>query len=202
MAAMDPQTQERVYRSLKEEYRAGLLEPGKRLDLQDLADRHRSSKTPLREAACRLVGERLFERHSEGGFTVVTLSDDGAQRLLEWHLSMTNGIFASLEPRTIAEVAASILTKPESWAPVEVVSEVADFFLQIAACTLNGEVVEAVRNVNDRLLYLQLAEAKASPNLRNDFYAFMNDLRGAAGFDASGINASYHEGRIRAAYRR
>lgn len=201
MAAMDPHTQERVYKSLKEEYRAGLLEPGKRLDLQDLADRHRASKTPLREAACRLVGERLFERHSEGGFAVATLSAGGAQSLLECRLALTNGIFALLEAPTIAEVAAAVLTKPRSRTPLEIVSEVADFFVQIASCTLNGEIVEAVRNVDDRLLYLQLAEAKVSPNLRCDFYAFMSDLRGEAGSGADAKNVSFHKGRVQAAYR-
>jgi DNA-binding GntR family transcriptional regulator len=61
MSAMDPPLQERVYLGLKNDYLAGHFVPGKRIDIQDLATRYRSSKTPVREAAFILVG-RGFSR--------------------------------------------------------------------------------------------------------------------------------------------
>jgi DNA-binding GntR family transcriptional regulator len=65
---MDPPLQERVYLGLKADYLAGHFVPGKRIDIQDLANRHHSSKTPVREAAFIFVGEGLFMHHGDGGF--------------------------------------------------------------------------------------------------------------------------------------
>src|SRR3546814_7321813 len=70
MSAMDPPLHERVYEGLKEDYLAGHFVPGKKIDIQDLATRHRSSKTPVREAAFIMVGEGLLVHHSDGGFLV------------------------------------------------------------------------------------------------------------------------------------
>src|SRR3546814_19064250 len=60
MSAMDPPLHERVYEGLKEDYLAGHFVPGKKIDIQDLATRHRSSKNPVREAAFIMVGEGLL----------------------------------------------------------------------------------------------------------------------------------------------
>src|SRR3546814_1258511 len=88
MSAMDPPLHERVYEGLKEDYLAGHFVPGKKIDIQDLATRHRSSKTPVREAAFIMVGEGLLVHHSDGGFLVPVREPGELIELLAWHMQL------------------------------------------------------------------------------------------------------------------
>src|SRR3546814_8692631 len=88
MSAMDPPLHERVYEGLKEDYLAGHFVPGKKIDIQDLATRHRSSKTPVRETAFIMVGEGLLVHHSDGGFLVPVREPGELIELLAWHMQL------------------------------------------------------------------------------------------------------------------
>ncbi|WP_207081164.1 GntR family transcriptional regulator [Novosphingobium sp. KA1] len=169
MSAMDPQTHDRVYRSLKAEYRAGLLEPGVRLDLQVLADRHRASKTPLREAANRLLGERLFERHPDGGFMVAVLSDEQLGYLTGLNILIMRGIISALVPGILEEIASRALESAHPDAVSGTANAAAQVFLALAEATGNPEAVAILDSINDRLLYPRIAEARGSDRSRVTF---------------------------------
>lgn len=176
MSAMDPQTQERVYLSLKAEYRAGLLEPGRRLDLQDLADHHQASKTPLREAASRLLGEKLFERHPDGGFMVSSPPGDGIRQLHQLNGLMISGIVESVPPELIMRCARQTLASSRPTSPLGAASLTGELFVGISMTTRISEIVNAVINVNDRLLYPRIQEATNSLRFYDDLAALAQHM--------------------------
>jgi DNA-binding GntR family transcriptional regulator len=63
-----------VFRSLRQDLRAGLYRPGDRLREEDVARRLAVSRTPVREALGRLVAKGLLEAAGGRGLTVRRLS--------------------------------------------------------------------------------------------------------------------------------
>jgi DNA-binding GntR family transcriptional regulator len=68
-------TADAVYRHLREAIIGGQLEPGTRLREVELSTRLGVSRTPLREAIARLIGDRLVRR-ARGGVEVVDLMSE------------------------------------------------------------------------------------------------------------------------------
>jgi DNA-binding GntR family transcriptional regulator len=153
MAANDPITQERVYRALKAEYLAGRYHAGERLDIQDIADRHGSSKTPVREAACRLMGERLVEPDSAGGFRVAIAAPQELIHLYAWNahllLCLTQRIKRSVLSQTLAQFSPDEIGET----PVAIAKLTGSVFLALAASTGNPEAAATVSQINERLFY-------------------------------------------------
>ena len=69
-----------LYDQLRADLLGGELEPGSKLAIEALAERHATSATPLREALNRLVSDGLVERREQRGFVVAGIS---AQDLAE-----------------------------------------------------------------------------------------------------------------------
>ncbi|WP_198046046.1 GntR family transcriptional regulator [Novosphingobium aquimarinum] len=158
MSAMDPPLQEMVYRSLKEDYAAGVFSPGRRLDVQEIADRHRSSKTPAREALCRLMGEGLIEPHPDGGLRLSHYNGEKLIQLYAWNMSLLMGLVHDVRlpalKRAIEE--ATPQTLPQT--PVGVTQAVGSLFLSLASATGNEFAISSVNNLNERLHYIRIGE--------------------------------------------
>lgn len=158
MASLDPPLHERVYAGLKADYLAGEFLPGRRIDLQDLADRHRSSKTPVREAAFILVGEGLFRHHADGGFVVPILNDADLIEMHEWHLNLVLAAALILSETAIQTILQEFPRLDDSLSAVKVALLTGDFFTSLAAATGNSLAAIEVRKINDRLHYYRIAE--------------------------------------------
>lgn len=63
-----------LYDQLRTEVLAGVLEPGSKLGIEGLCERHATSQTPLREALNRLVADGLVQRREQRGFVVAPIS--------------------------------------------------------------------------------------------------------------------------------
>lgn len=61
--------QERVYAGMRERIRTFDIEPGSRLDINEIAERYDASAIPVREALARLAAEGLIDREPQTGFT-------------------------------------------------------------------------------------------------------------------------------------
>lgn len=157
MSAMDPPLQERVYAGLKADYLAGHFVPGKRIDLQDLANRHRSSKTPVREAAFILVGEGLLTHHADGGFLVPVLAPTDTIELLEWHMQLMLTTISALKETVVRSVLSQYSSKGTVLSAVEVANRTMEFFTSMASAIGNREASAQVRLVNERLHYIRIA---------------------------------------------
>lgn len=177
--APDPVTLERIYGALKEEYLSGAYRMGSRIDLQPLADRHRASVTPVREAIYRLVGERLFEQHPEGGFRIALPDAPRLMHLYAWNLQH---LLAALHITGGASLRKALdpirLPMPQS-DQVAQVHAIAAVFRSIGEATGNLEFVEQVEAANERLFYPRLGEAMIFGDLARE----LASLRNAVGPD-------------------
>lgn len=158
MSAMDPPLHERVYKGLKQDYLAGRFIPGARIDIQELATRHRSSKTPVREAAFILVGEGLLAHHSDGGFLVPILEPTELISLLAWHMQLILSSLSGIKESALRMVLAQNclpLGKPTA---IDVAALTTEIFASVAEATGNRRAPIAVRRVNEQLHYSRISE--------------------------------------------
>lgn len=158
MAAMDPPLQERVYLGLKADYLAGHFVPGKRIDLQDLANRYRSSKTPVREAAFILVGEGLVTHHEDGGFVVPILSPVELVELLVWHMRLVLESASSLKETTLRQTLRQYSGFDGNASAMDAAIMTTEIFTSIAEATGNRLASIEVRRLNQRLHYSRIAD--------------------------------------------
>lgn len=178
-------TQDRIYHAVKADYLLGQFQPGARIDLQSIADRHRASTTPVREAVHRLIGERLFEPHPDGGFRLITADSIHLAHLYAWygqqllaalHLLRNAALLRAFEPFRATEVADP---------PIRQVERVDMIFQAIANQTGNIELIDQIASANERLRYPRLAEiglfsnaARELANLtRNGNFAGVSNVR-------------------------
>jgi DNA-binding GntR family transcriptional regulator len=157
--APDPVTLERIYRALKDEYLSGAYHLGGRIDLQPLADRHRASVTPVREAIYRLIGERLFEAHPDGGFRIARPEPARLTHLYAWnlqHLLAALHVTGEAALRQALQTLRHLVPGTDRIAQIHATGMV---FRVIGEATGNLEFAEQVEAANARLFYPRLAEA-------------------------------------------
>ena len=159
MSAMDPPLHERVYEGLKEDYLAGHFVPGKKIDIQELATRHRSSKTPVREAAFIMVGEGLFTHHADGGFLVPVLEPADLIDLLGWHMQIMLSLLTNLREAAVRNALQQGTLAHDGLSPVSVANQATNIFASLASATGNRTATSEVRRLNDRLHYSRIADA-------------------------------------------
>jgi DNA-binding GntR family transcriptional regulator len=198
MAALDPQLQERIYVLLKADYLAGVMPPGEKLDLQMLSDRFKTSKTPVREAACRLMGEGLLDRHGEGGFMVTRYSAREQAQLYAWSAHVLSGLVQVLKTCAIRQVLGGVLQDPRPTNKVEVAQRTGLFFERLAGATGNDRAVVTVAAINAQTHYLRIMDsmtfADATRELQGLFNPAVSDLQKALRRRI----AAYHTRRITA----
>ncbi|QNG43878.1 MULTISPECIES: GntR family transcriptional regulator [Sphingobium] len=155
---MDPPLQERVYRALKEDYAAGLFIPGRRLDLQEIADRYHSSKTPAREALCRLMGEGLIEPHPDGGLRLPNYSGQRLVQLYAWNMSLLMSLVHEVRLSVLRHAIELASPRTLQSTPVGISHAVGSLFLSLATATGNEFAIATVGNLNERLHYVRIGE--------------------------------------------
>ena len=158
MSAADAVTQDRVYRALKNEYLAGEFSVGAKLELAATADRLQSSKTPVREAIHRLVGERILEADPGGGFRIRQPLPSQPIQLYQWNAHLLLSLVALIPPSELADRIGHFdgLAPPTS--KTEVVMRTGSIFVSLAAASGNSEAVAAIVHINERLLSTRIAE--------------------------------------------
>lgn len=174
MAAMDPLLQERVYHALKADYLAGTFVPGRRLDIQELAMRHRASKTPVREAACIMVGQGLLVHHPDGGFTVPVDEPRDIIDLYDCHMQMILGVISGLKESAVRRTLlrfADVIIVPTAIDMAQLTTEI---FVALSADTGNRRLAADVRRTNERLHYVRIAEPFSSSTAVRELQNFIN----------------------------
>jgi DNA-binding GntR family transcriptional regulator len=155
MSAAD---QDRVYRALKGEYLSGFYEAGARLEIQALADRLRSSKTPVREAIHRLVGEALFEPDPAGGFRVCLLEPHAVIQLYQWNAHLLSSMIHRLGRSSLVHILDRAAIPEDALEPVQIAARTSWLFAAFAEETGNGEAFAMMSRLNERFLCIRLAE--------------------------------------------
>src|SRR5436190_1701331 len=93
---------DRVYAEIKEDILTGVLAPGQLLQEGQLAQRFKTSKTPVREALARLVQEDLLEAFPRVGYVVTDCTVEDAQAVLDFR-AILEGAAIELAARYITE---------------------------------------------------------------------------------------------------
>lgn len=197
MAAAMPFVQERIYHALKADYLAGIFTPGRRLDIQEIADRHSASKTPVREAACILVGQGIFVHHSESGFMVPDIDPIVIADQLAWHMQMQIAIVAGLKASELRTALLRFDGAIGALGAVGIAQLATEIFISTAAATSNTRIVDDIRLMNERLHYARIAEVASVPIALTELRTLVN--AGVADLQKSMRRRleSYHLRRIR-----
>lgn len=172
--APDPITLERIYGALKDEYLSGAYYQGARLDLQATADRYRASVTPVREAIYRLIGERLFEAHPEGGFRIVLPDPTRLLHLYAWNQQHLLAALHVTGEAPLARVIEPLRRMIPGADPLGHVRSIAAVFRALGEATGNFEFAAQVEAANERLFYPRLAEATIFTDLARELRGLTN----------------------------
>lgn len=149
----------RIYRELKQDIVTCTLEPGLSISEQEMCERYKASRTPVREACRKLSGEWLMQMIPFRGYSIPPLTMGEYRNL--------NELQAIVEPAAAA-LAAERATEAqikeiENWAGYEYhdgqkssyytfLEWNRNFHICIAASTRNDAFLEVVRNVQTRLM--------------------------------------------------
>jgi len=134
---------EPTYRAIKERLMAGNWAPGARLEAARMADELGVSMTPVRDSLNRLAGERMVELVFGDGFRVIRLTEQRLRDMLAFNQSVLL--------QTLDRPSGPALFPDGASAPTAHADRVARVFASIVARTNNGEALETIRSLNDRL---------------------------------------------------
>lgn len=196
MSAADPITQERVYRALKADYLAGLFHAGEKLEIQDIADRHGASKTPVREAACRLMGEGLVEPDSAGGFRVTLATPPALIHLYAWNTHLLLGLAQRLKKSVLSQTLDRFSHAGFGSTPVEIATLTGSIFLAFAEATGNLEAIATIAQINERLFYPRVSGAAKVQEAARELRTMTNSAVTDVHKSVHRRIESYHERRI------
>jgi DNA-binding GntR family transcriptional regulator len=79
--AAAPTLASNLYERIRTDLLAGRLEPGRRLQIEHLAEHYKAGQTPLREALNRLTADGLVDRKDQRGFAVAPVSADDLREI-------------------------------------------------------------------------------------------------------------------------
>jgi len=159
----------RVYQSLKCSVIAQQFAAAERLNIEILAEDLRVSITPVRETLLRLVAEGLIINVPKMGFFMRTLSEADIRDLYEMNYILTTW---SMDRLIRDEVPGLVLGMPELVAlnkklalaklpSDEIIANASGaIFEYCARRSGNLEIVERVKNMNDRLNHTRVCESQ------------------------------------------
>lgn len=155
---------EQVYRAIKNDILSRTYRMGERLSPNDLAEKHRTSKTPIKEALRMLEHEGLVEAIPRVGYFVSHMTLQDVQDLFQLRLIL-EGASAELAAQHItAQELQELEGIPCCWVTGDLetyhqyLKDNRAFHVKVAQATRNQELAELVGSVLDRMHSLLLWE--------------------------------------------
>lgn len=148
---------EGVHDRIKGLLMAHALAPGQLLQIGTLAEELGVSTTPVREALTRLAAERLIVFAPKRGFFAKTASEEELRGLYTLNQTLLD---CALQHWSAEAAGMTSATGEPPQAPLELARASADLFVRIAARSAMGELVDIVRNFNDRLHHARMIEGE------------------------------------------
>lgn len=149
----------RIYRELKQDIVTCTLKPGLSISEQEMCERYKASRTPVREACRKLCSESLMQMIPFRGYSIPSLTIEEYRNL--------NELQSVVEP-AVAMLAAERATQEqikemETWASYEYhvgqknsyytfLEWNRNFHICIAAASRNHAFLDVVRNMQTRLM--------------------------------------------------
>ncbi len=149
----------RIYVELKQDIVTCTLQPGLSISEQEMCERYKASRTPVREACRKLCGESLMLMIPFRGYSIPSLTIEEYRNLNELQ-SIVEPAAAALAAQRATEAQVKEI---ESWASYEYhngqknsyytfLEWNRNFHICIAAATRNDAFLDVVRNVQTRLM--------------------------------------------------
>lgn len=178
---------ERVYLDIRRELSDGTLAPGKRVDITALSARVGASKSPVRNALNRLVGEGMLEARAHDGFYRPLVTEAKLRDLYRWN-------------QRLLLMAIDVAETEESEHPVsavefdvdDVVPTTEQLFSSIAALGQSGELLRAVDNVNIRLRAVRISKDAALIERRGELVAMTDAYKDSRFRELRTLVTGYH----------
>jgi DNA-binding GntR family transcriptional regulator len=178
----------RIYRDLKQDIVTCTLAPGLSISEQEMCDRYRVSRTPVREACRKLCEESLMQMIPFRGYGIPSLTIEEYRNLRE--------LQGAVDP-TVAALAAERATpaqikEMEGWASYEYnvgqrnsyytfLEWNRNFHICIAAATRNQAFLDIVMNVQTRLMryyYQVIVMDSYGPELVAEHHDLVRAIKG------------------------
>jgi DNA-binding GntR family transcriptional regulator len=177
----------RIYRELKQDIVTCTLEPGLSISEQEMCDRYKASRTPVREACRKLCGESLMQMIPFRGYSIPSLTIEEYRNLNELQAIVEPAVAALAAERATQEQIKEI----ESWASYEYhegqknsyytfLEWNRNFHICIAAATRNHAFLDVVRNAQTRLMryyYLVIVMDSYGPELIEEHQQLLRAIR-------------------------
>jgi DNA-binding GntR family transcriptional regulator len=149
----------RIYEELKQDVVTCTLAPGLSISEQEMCDRYRASRTPVREACRKLCEESLMQMIPFRGYSIPPLTVEEYRNLCELQGAVDPAVAVLAAERATPAQIKEI----ENWASYEYnvgqrnsyytfLEWNRNFHICIAAATRNQAFLDVVRNVQTRLM--------------------------------------------------
>lgn len=192
--APEPVTAERAYGLLKSDILSGRLAPGSSLVERQLAMEYGMSISPVRDAAHRLLGERMVELVQVGGYRVPLLTASALRDLYAWHSHLVRLILKDQMPADpLLPTLVPVIDTAQT-----VAAAAAGIFRALAASARNEQFGLALRGANDRLAATRVSEGEVLRNLDGELARVAEAICGSDR-NRFGVLWAYHRRRIRRA---
>jgi DNA-binding GntR family transcriptional regulator len=155
---------ERVYQALKRDIITGVHTPGEALSEKDLAEKYKSSRTPVREAAVRLQQDNLLRVVPNRGYFITKISVQDLTELYEYRASVEcacaelAAMKAGSSPllKHLEELAHTEYKVDDRESYIHFISADTSFHVTVARLARNQlllNAVQAVRCQMERIMY-------------------------------------------------
>jgi DNA-binding GntR family transcriptional regulator len=158
---------EQVFAGIKREICSGTLLPGQRVNVTAMSERHRCSKTTLRAALYRLVGEGLLEVHRNEGFYRPLVTDETVRDKYVWNKSI---FMMGLNASNLKPTATH--PQPAFEPSADPVGDIERFFTLVVEQTDNSVIVREMQRLNDHLHPLRMLKGGLPLDLEGELTEF------------------------------
>jgi DNA-binding GntR family transcriptional regulator len=179
---------EQIYKAIKADVCTGGVLPGARVNIAAYCGRFGVSKSPVRNALYRLVGEDLLEAHPHDGFYRPRVIEQSLFDLFVWNEHALHLAFDQIE--AASPTPAEFPSLPD--ASDNLVADVEHLFAAVAALSANTACQREILHLNDQLRPIRRQEGAQLADLESELDTLASAWREG---DISGLRhgvSAYH----------
>ncbi|ESQ87020.1 GntR family transcriptional regulator [Asticcacaulis benevestitus] len=164
---------EQIYNAIKGEVCTGAILPGARVNIAAYCERFGVSKSPVRNALYRLVGEDLLEAHPHDGFYRPRVIEQFLFDLFVWNEHALDLAFDQIESASSAATLFAALPEPAE----NIVAGIEHLFTAVANLSANATCQREILRLNDQLRPIRLKEREQFSDLKSELNALTDAWR-------------------------
>ena len=155
---------EQIYNVIKADVCTGAILPGARVNIAAYCERFGASKSPVRNALYRLVGEDLLEAHPHDGFYRPRVIEQDLFDLIGWNEHALELAFGHIEASSSTRGPFPALPECDG----NIVAGIEQLFDAVAALSSNSTCQREILRLNDQLRPIRLQEREQFADLETE----------------------------------